>query len=233
MDKKWTFNFRLSRPLEGEPMTFAEAEEHLLARLNDPGEDAHSVRLNLVSFYGNTRHIAEAMRYAEEYLAESKDDNEITEMVFRQGQLMEQAQDWEAAICYYSKALKFAAKVDVNRYLIHNNIGYSLNQLGRYAEAEPHLREAIRIDPGRANAFKNLGLSLQGQGRYAEAAENYIAAVRANAADPRALRHLEELAEQHKDLSAQIPDLDHQILKCREAVEYVKKQQPANPHRIH
>ena len=233
MDKKWIFNFRRSMPVDGEPMTFEEAERDLLARLEDPGEDAHSLRLDLVTFYGSSGYVEEAMRYAEEYLAESTDETEKAEMIFHQGQLMELAQDWESAVRYYSKALEIASRVELDRYFLYNNLGYSLNQLGRYAEAEAHLKEAIRIDPGRANAFKNLGLSLQGQGRFADAAQSFISAVRANAADPRALLHLEALAERHKELYVDIPDLEYQIFKCREAVEYVKKQQPANPHRIH
>jgi hypothetical protein len=35
------------------------------------------------------------------------------------------------------------------------------------------------------------------------------------------LKHLEELAEQHAEVYADIPDLNHQITRCREVVEYV------------
>jgi tetratricopeptide (TPR) repeat protein len=107
-----------------------------------------------------------------------------------------------------------------------------MNQLERYSDAEKDLREAIRLDPSRANAFKNLGLSLEGQGRFGDAARSFISAVRADASDPRALKHLEELAGQHKEAYADIPDLDYQVFKCREAVEYVASKQPPPPYPI-
>jgi tetratricopeptide (TPR) repeat protein len=118
------------------------------------------------------------------------------------------------------------SRADIERYYLHNNIGFALNQLERYAEAELHLREAVRLDADRPNAFKNMGLSLEGQGKFGEAALCYIAATRADASDPRALKHLEELAKRHKEAYADVADLDYQLFKCREAVEYALSQQP-------
>jgi hypothetical protein len=60
-----------------------------------------------------------------------------------------------------------------------------------------------------------------------------LAAVRANASDDRALMHLEDLAERHKELFTEISDLEDQISKCRGAVEFAKRQQYADPNRIH
>ncbi len=233
MDKKWIFGFRRRRRIEGEPMLFEEAEQYLLKKLSDPNGDPHEAKLELVRFYCDFGHEAEAMRYAEEYLAESTDPVEIAMMVFHQGQIMEHLKDWDSAIRFYARALELSSHLEIDRYFFHNNIGYSLNQVKRYAEAEPYLREAIRLDPSRANAFKNLGLSLQGQRKLTDAAWSFIAAVRADAADSRALKHLEELAEQHKELYADIPDLEFQISKCQEAVEYARSQQPPPPFRIH
>jgi len=233
MDDKWIFSFRKRPPIEGEPITLDEAEKFLLAKLNDPDGNPHGARLELVRFYGSTGRMADAMRYAEEYLAGSTDIKEKAEMYFHQGQMMEGVKDWESALLFYKKALELGSQVEINRYFLHNNIGYSLNRLERYCEAEPHLREAIRLDPSRANAFKNLGLSLEGQGKYGDAARSFIEAVRADASDPRALKHLEELAGQHKEAYADIPDLDYQISKCREAVVYVASKRPAPPFLIH
>jgi tetratricopeptide (TPR) repeat protein len=233
MDDKWLFKFRRQQRIEGKPMTFEEAEEYLLSKLNDPSGDPHHARLELVQFYGTTDRVADAMSYAEDYLTECTDLKEKAEIHFHQGQMMERVRDWESALLYYKKALELSSQAEIDRYFLHNNIGYSLNQLKRHCEAEPHLREAIRLDPSRANAFKNLGLSLEGQGQFAEAARNFIAAVRANASDPRALRHLEELAGRHKEVNNEIADLDYQIFKCREAVEYAASQKPPSPFRVH
>jgi len=221
MDDKWPFKFRQHPPIEGKPVTLEEAEEFLLAKLNDPAWNPHYAKLELVIFYGSTNRVTDAMRYADEYLAESTDLEERSGMYFYKGQLMEHIRDWESAIRFYSKALEFRSQDEINRYFIHNNIGFSLNQLKRYSEAEKYLREAIALDPSRANAFKNLGLSLEGQGRFGDAARSFMAAVQADASDPRALKHLEELAEQHPEVYAFIPDLSQQITRCREVVEYV------------
>lgn len=233
MDDKWTFKFRKAKPVEGEPMTLEEAERYLLAKLDDPDEDLHKARLEIVQFYVQTHRGRDAMPYAEAYLAECADPGEKAQMCFHQGQLMEQVGEWESAIKFYLMALEMGAQLTLDRYFLHNNLGYSLNQLGRFYEAAAHLREAIRLGQGRANAFKNLGLSLEGQNKLAEAARSYIAAVRANASDDRALMHIEDLAERHKELFTEISDLEDQISKCRGAVESAKRQQYADPNRIH
>ncbi|MEI7902626.1 MAG: ATP-dependent Clp protease adaptor ClpS, partial [bacterium] len=85
-------------------------------------------------------------------------------------------------------------------YFSNNNLAYNLNQLGLYAEAEPHCREAIRTEPLRHNAHKNLGVSLQGQGRWAEAADSYGRATEACPFDPRAAGHMEAMLKEHPEV---------------------------------
>jgi hypothetical protein len=46
-----------------------------------------------------------------------------------------------------------------------------------------------------------------------------VRAVQLNAADPRALAHLEELVANHDEVKAEIPDILVQVEKCRVAVE--------------
>jgi tetratricopeptide (TPR) repeat protein len=222
MEDKWTFNFRRHPHIEGKMMTADEAEKHLLARLNDPNEDQQSARLELVRFYRSTCRVVDAMFYAEEYLSKTTDLEKKAEAYFHLGQAMEHVKDWESAFRFYTKALEFEPRTKFYWYFIHNNIGFCLNQLKRYSDAEKYLREAITIDSSRANAHKNLGLSLEGQGRFVEAAQSFIGAVRADASDPRALKHLEELAGQHKELYDAVPDLSYQIQCCRQAVEQAR-----------
>lgn len=224
MDDEWLFNFRRHPHIEGKMMTAEEAEKHLLAKLKDPTESQQSARLELVRFYRSTCRAVDAMCYAEEYLANTTDLEEKAEAYFHLGQAMEHVKDFESAFRFYTKSLEFEPRTRFYWYFIHNNIGFSLNQLKRYSNAEKYLREAISIDPSRANAFKNLGLSLDGQSRFVEAAESFIAAVRADASDPRALMHLEDLSEHHNELYAEMPDLSYKIHKCREAVTYVASQ---------
>ncbi len=163
------------------------------------------------------------MVYAQEYLADTANPEERAEMYFFMGQAMEHANDFESAYRFYLVALELKPSNVYYQYFIHNNIGFSLNQLCRYVDAEEYLREAIDIEPDRANGHKNLGLSLEGQRRYAEAARSFISAVQANASDGRALRHLEELVERHPEILAEMSDLSHHLTMCRQAVAFASK----------
>ena len=223
MKNNWTFKFRRTRPLNGTLITFEEAEKHFLAKLNDPKEDQQAIRRELVLLYRTTSSTSNAMLYAQQYLAHTTDLEARAEMYFFMGQAIEHANDFESAYRFYLAALELKPNNVFYRYFIHNNVGYSMNQLGRYVDAEKHLREAIEIDPDRANAHKNLGLSLEGQGRYPEAARSFIAAVQANASDSRALQHLEELVKRHPEIHAEMSDLRYHINMCRQAVAFASE----------
>ena len=220
MKNKWTFRFRQNRPSTGKPMTLEEAERHFLAKLNDSNEDQQAARRELVQIYRTMCRASDAMYHAQEYLAHTTDLEERAEMFFFLGQVSERMNDFESAVRFYKIALELEPRSDFYAYFVRNNLGYSLNQLDRYVDAEKHLRRAIEIDPNIANAHKNLGLSLEGQGRNAEAVQSYIAAIQANASDSRALKHLEELANRQRELFAEIPDLRYQINMCRQAVAF-------------
>jgi tetratricopeptide (TPR) repeat protein len=81
------------------------------------------------------------------------------------GRLSEQDDNYEDAVRYYSLAFTMPAGSDRTWYFLNSNLGYSLNRLERYAEAETSCRRAIAINPFQYNAHKNLGLSLRGHGR--------------------------------------------------------------------
>ena len=215
-----SFNFRPNQPFSGKPVTIEEAEMHFLAKLNDPNENHKAVRLELVRIYRLMGKVADAMSFATEYLEETNDLEEKAEAYFTLGQAMEHNDDFETAVRFYMLALELEPRNKFHAYFIRNNIGFSMNHLNRHIEAEKYLREAIAIDTSHANAHKNLGLSLEGQQRYGEAARSFIAAVQANASDPRALWHLEELTERHPETFAEILDLSYQTNMCRKAVEF-------------
>jgi tetratricopeptide (TPR) repeat protein len=111
-------------------------------------------------------------------------------------------------------------------YFINNNLGYSLNMLGKFDEGEPFCRAAICIDAQRPNAFKNLGIACRGQGRYIEAADCFVKATQVDASDSRSLKLLEELIEQHPELSF---DFGSQIELCRHAVQLAHQQRALIP----
>jgi tetratricopeptide (TPR) repeat protein len=215
--------FRRKRPTVGVPVSAGAYEKHLLSGLDDQNTDRQDIRLKLMVFYRSLCRAADAMYYAEQYLSDASDTEERVMAHFVLGQAMEHIRDFESALRFYLQGFELESDDQFYQYFFRNNIGFCLNQLQRYEEAEAYLLEATQIDPSRANAFKNLGLSFQGQGKFGEAAGSFIAAVRTDASDPRALRHLEELVEQHREVHTAIPDLNYHIRKCREAVEYVRK----------
>jgi len=44
MDEEWVFKFSKKKQIEGEPVTLDEAEEYLLAKLDEPGRDRQKAR---------------------------------------------------------------------------------------------------------------------------------------------------------------------------------------------
>ena len=181
----------------------------------------------LVFFYAQTGRQQIALKYLERLVASTDDPEKRAGYYLNMGGNMEGVENYEAAIYFYSLAFSLEPEDTLTWYLINNNLGYCLNQFGRFVEAEGYCRSAIKIDPERHNAYKNLGVSLAGLGHYAEAARNFIKALRANAADPRALKLLEQLFAEHPEIVTEIPDIEAQIQRCQEAVkavaEYRKK----------
>lgn len=115
------------------------------------------------------------------------------------GRVAEQAGEFEAAAHQYSEGLEHPTSDEEAAYFLHNNLGYSLIQLEKYAEAEKYCREAIAIDSTRYNAHKNLGLALEGQDQYVEAAKSLELAAMISE-DPRAKNHLEKLLAEHPEI---------------------------------
>lgn len=136
------------------------------------------------------------------------------------GCLAEQEGDFFVAAAYYQKAIEsFQSKNGSMSYWIHNNLAYSLIMLSHYQNAVVECQQAIEIDPTRQNAYKNLGLALTGLGQFVEAAQNYVRATKANAADPRSLKLLEELYQDHPELEYDIEGFQSLLENCRTCVK--------------
>jgi len=107
--------------------------------------------------------------------------------------------DFARAVSEYRVGLDYPSEDFDTSYFLHNNLGFSLIQIGKYAEAEHYCRLAIEINPHRYNAHKNLGLALQSQGQLVEAALSLqLASVMSN--NPRAGKHLDELLAEHPEI---------------------------------
>ena len=74
------------------------------------------------------------------------------EMLFREGQQLQDNQAFEKALEAYAQA----AGLEPERAVLHFRIGVVLAKLGRWADSARAYLEAIRLDPDYAEAHLNL-----------------------------------------------------------------------------
>lgn len=218
MDKRLFFRCAIAPPPKGGvvEVSFAEAEALALQRLENEKRAPQKALWAIAQFYKNARQHEKSLAYLHRLMALLPDIEEKANCVFTMGQAMENVRDYEAAVRYYREALSFEPASSWLWYFINNNLGFSLNALGRFAEGEPYCRRAIEIDPNLPNGFKNLGMSLSAQGCPQEAAKCFIQATRVNAADDRAFRLLEKLLADHPQLQF---EFEADMECCREAIK--------------
>jgi tetratricopeptide (TPR) repeat protein len=222
MEKRLDFRFEIPRPPEAPliEMSAAEMEKTLLKRLED--EKAHPTQAlwQLAIFYQQTKQPEKGLACLRQVLPHMPDPEKRAGCILAMGGMMESAQDFEGAVRYYKEALALEPVQTAPWYFINNNLGFSLNTLGKFSEGETYCRKAIEIDPNRPNAYKNLGISLSGQGRYQEAARCFVTATQVNAADPRALRLLQDLVKQHPEVAYEFEEVAEM---CQKATEVASK----------
>ncbi len=226
--------FRFSIPPQptGEPIEPDELERILRAKVAEHSrgsQEHYEAQWQLGRFLSMTGRQQEALEIVDTLLESTADPELRAALILGMGQLMEQLGEFSSAIAAYSRAVALEPVGGRTWYLLHNNLGYCLNHVGQYADAERWCRVAIQIDPLRHNAHKNLGLAYQGQGRHVEAARSFIEAVHCEAGDPRALYHLQELVDEHPELADAIPDIQEQIQNCAKAVEAVQQRSFRKP----
>ena len=226
MNKDSEFRYTVPPRPEGEALTFEEVEQRFLKQLEAKGGNCTQALKNLARLCAQTGRHEEAIRYLEQLIALSNDPEEHAAYHLALGANMERIGDFPGAVKFYRHALGMEPCGRETWYFIHNNLGYSLNLLGRHDEAIPYLRHAIKIDPDYSNAHKNLGLAMEAKGQFAEAASFYVSATQANAADPRSLAHLESLMLSHPEVRLELPGLTDQLEACREAVKMALSHQP-------
>lgn len=180
------------------------AAEHALADCVAP----------LAVFYQNTGRQSEATEWLEP-LTRCRMANVKGRGWLSLGQLAEQSRDYAKAAGHYEHAIAVLPSDPRLRYLMHNNLGYSLNEMGSHKEAETNCRIAIEVAPDRYNAHKNLGVALEGQGRWVEAAESYLKSATSRNRDVRPLMHLDRLVEEHPEVHETLPELADQMEVCR------------------
>jgi len=126
--------------------------------------------------------------------------DEVAGLLLGEGAYCEQARDYKNGVIFYSACVAVSFEDKQNKYFSLNNLGFCLNFVRRFDEAEKVLRQAIAFDPERYNALKNLGVSLEWQGQYEEAAECYLKAYNVSGGEPRSHLHLKRILDRYPTL---------------------------------
>jgi tetratricopeptide (TPR) repeat protein len=184
-----------------------DTEGLLLDRLKNSKTDEDYFRwmLFVVGFYRGVNKIDSAINLLEGYIRMNKNPEQSAHCHLALGQIAIDEQRLEPALKHFIAALEMAPKKRKVSYVLHNNIGYCLNSLGRFAEGEKHCRRAIEMDWVRASGYRNLGMSLQGQGYLSGAVWALAEAVKADSADNRARLLLDKLLVANPKLGIQCP----------------------------
>ena len=224
-DSRFEFSYRVPTPSPpgAVPLTAEEAEKALLKEIQKGIETGNPVppMWELANLYKVTGQVEKAGKLVQDLLSRVTDLEQRAYLIMSLGQIAERAKDFELAVRFYREAIGMEPCDPFKWYFIHNNLGYSLNQLGRFAEGEFYCRRAIEISPQPPNAHKNLGLALQGQEKYADAARCFVNATQANASDARATGHLEQLLAEHPELRFEFGPL---LESCKQAVQIARQQ---------
>ena len=185
----------------------ADTETLLLSRLETSStvEDYFRWLLFVVGFYRGINKVDAAVALLEKFIHSNKDPEQSAHCYLALGQIATDEKRHEIALEHFTAALELRPKKRKVLYVLHNNIGFCLNTLGRFVDAERHCREAINIDWTRGSAYRNLGLSLNGQKKIAGAAWALTESVKADQGDQRARVLLEKLLALHPVLGIECP----------------------------
>jgi tetratricopeptide (TPR) repeat protein len=184
-----------------------DTEGLLLDRLKSSKTDEDYFRwlLFVVGFYRGVNKPDAAVRLLEGFVDLGKNPEQSAHCHLALGQIATDEQKHDIALRHFSAALELAPKKPKVIYVLHNNIGYCLNHLGRFLEGEKHCRIAIEMDWARASGYRNLGVSLQGQGNIIGAAWALAEAVKTDRADSRARNLLDRLIAANPNIGIQCP----------------------------
>jgi len=96
-------------------------------------------------------------------------------------------------------------KTTKNNFVVENNLGDDYNNIGRPADALPHITEALRLRPNSFEADINMGRSLLLLGRLEDAASHFARAIRLDPHNSVALNNLARARFLQGDVAEAIP----------------------------
>ncbi len=156
-DKNPSSQVPFSQVPRGEPMSDEEIEKRLLARIEKAENYLEDAITSLVIFFCNTNRPELGLQFMARLQGYTDDPEKNADYLLTVGRIMEQIRNYEAAAIVYKKAFSLEPANTETWYFINNNLGFSLNRLGRFEEAESYCRTAIEIDPKRFNAYQEPG----------------------------------------------------------------------------
>jgi len=83
---------------------------------------------------------------------------------------------WASNFTLYDHALKVTSQ----NHVAHNNLGVTLLEKNKFAQARQHFAEAIRLKPDQADGYYNIGVIFEKQNNMAQAMEYYAKALKKN-----------------------------------------------------
>ena len=192
------------------PESGLDTESLLLQRLDNTTTEDEYFRwmLFVVGFYRGINKISEAIELLDGFIKSDRNSENKAHCHLALGQIATDEKRFAVALEHFNSALALRPEKRKVKYVLHNNIGFCLNQLNRHVEAEKHCRIAIDIDWTRASAFRNLGISLKGQGNLIGAAWVLVEAINTDPTDLRARQIVEQLVRKHPGLTVQCPWLN-------------------------
>lgn len=184
-----------------------DTEDLLLARLRSSttADDYFRWLLFVVGFYRDVNKLPAAVELLERFINQSSNTEQSAHCYLALGQIATDAGCHDSALEYFNSAVRLAPKRLAVAYVLQNNIGYTLNALGRFVAGEKHCCMAIEIDSKRASGYRNLGISLHGQNDLIGAAWAFTEAMKADSSDDRSRDLLEKLLTLHPTLAVQCP----------------------------
>lgn len=150
-------------PPEGEPveLTAEQIERRLLAQLQDDTMDRKPTLRQLAYIYSEARRYDQALDYLRQVMALEADLEQKAACVLAMDGTAEKQQNFEAAVRFYREALAMEPERNDVWFFIHNNLGFSLNKLGHFAEGEKCCRAAIEINSSHPNGHTGRPTKLQ------------------------------------------------------------------------
>jgi tetratricopeptide (TPR) repeat protein len=200
-------NLMKKPPASAKPPQAQDTEKMLLQRLENTANEEEYFRWMLftVGYYRGVRKIDAAKDLLRRFLGVSSKPDYNVQCQLALGQIATDEQNLDMAISHFGAALNLKPESKKIEYILHNNLGYCFNMIGRYDQAERHCRTALDLNWTRPSAYRNLGISFHGQGKLAAAAWALLEAVKMDGSDDRARMLLKKLATDNPSLAVQCP----------------------------